>query len=146
MLNAGLQEAQHGFNTAERIISNLRYQDDITLMAKSKEELKSILINLKEDSRKAGLRLNIQKTNIMASSPIASWQIDAETMEAVTDFIFLSSKITVDSDCSHEIKMFAPWKKSYDKPKQCSKKQRHDLAEKGPSNQGCGFAYSHVWM
>ena len=86
MLNAGLQEAQHVFNIAGRNISNLRYQDDTTLMAKSEEELKSILINLKEDTRKAGLRLNIQKTNIMVSSPIASWQIDVETMEAVTDY------------------------------------------------------------
>ena len=91
-------------------------------MAESKKELKNLLIKVKEESEKVGLKLNIQKTIIMASSPITSWQIDGETMETVTKFIFLGSKITADGDCSHEIKTLAPWKKSYDKPRQCIKK------------------------
>ena len=92
------------------------------------------------------LKLNIQKTKIMASSPITSWQIDGETMETVTDFILGSSKITADGDCSHEIKTLAPWKKSYDQPRQHIKKQRHYFADKGPSSQGYCFSSSHVWM
>ena len=96
-------------------------------------------MKVKEESEKAGLKLNIQKTKIMASSPITLWQIDEEKMETVTDFIFLGSKITADSDCSHEIKTLAPWKKSYDKPRQCIKKQRYYLANKGPSSQSYGF-------
>ena len=102
--NAGLDEAQAGIKIAGRNINNLRYADDTTLMAESKEELKSLLMKVKEKSEKAGLKLNIQKTKIMASGPITSWQIDGETVEAVRDFIFLSSKITADGDCSHEIK------------------------------------------
>ena len=98
------REAQVGIKIAGRNISNLRYADDTTLMAESEEELKSLLMKVKEESEKAGLKLNIQKTKIMASGPITSWQIDGETMETVTDFIFLSSKITADGDCSHEIK------------------------------------------
>ena len=94
-------------------------------MAKSEEELKSLLMKVKEESEKVCLKLNIQKTKIMASSPITSWWIDGETVETVADFIFLGSKITVDSDCSHEIKTLAPWKKSYDQPRQHIKKQRH---------------------
>ena len=97
-------------------------------------------------SEKAGLKLNIQKAKIMASSPITSWQIDWETMETVTDFIFLGSKITADGDCSHKIKMFAPWKKSYDQPRQHIKKQRHSFANKGLSSQSYGFSRSHVWV
>ena len=104
MLNAGLDEAQAGIKIAGRNINNLRHADDITLMAESEEELKSLLMKVKEKSGKAGLKLNIQKTKIMASSPVTSWQIDGETMEIVTDFIFLGSKITADGDCSHEIK------------------------------------------
>ena len=104
MWNARLDEAQAGINNAGRNINNFRYADDITLMAESEEELKSLLMKMKEESEKAGLKLNIQKTKIMASSPITSWQIDVETMETVTDFIFLGSKITADVDCSHEIK------------------------------------------
>ena len=104
MQNAVLHEAQAGIKIAERNINNLRYADDTTLMAESEEELKSLLMKVKEESEKAGLKVNIQKMNIMASSLITSWQIDGETMEIVTDFIFLGSKITVDSDCSHEIK------------------------------------------
>ena len=99
-------------------------------------------MKMKEENEKAG----IQKTKIMASGPITSWQIDGETMETVTDFIFLDSKSTVDGDCSHEIKTHAPWKKSYDKPRQYVKKQRHHLANKGPYNQSYGFSSSHVWM
>ena len=102
--NAGLDEAQAGIKIAGRSISNLRYADDTTLMAESEEEPKSLLLKVKEESEKAGLKLNIQKTKIMASGPITSWQIDGETMEIVTDFIFLGSKITADGDCSHEIK------------------------------------------
>ena len=104
MRNAGLEEAQAGIKIAKRNINNLRYADDTTLMAERKKELKSLLIKVKEESEKAGLKLNIQKMNIMASSPITSWQIDGETMETVTDFIFLGSKITANGDCSHEIK------------------------------------------
>ena len=104
MRNAGLDEAQAGMRFARRSIRNLRYADDTTLMAESEEELKSLLIKVKEESGNVGLKLNIQKTKIMASGPITSWQIDAETVETMTDFIFLGSKITADSDCSHEIK------------------------------------------
>ena len=104
MRNAGLDEAQAGIKIARRNINNLRYADDTTLMAESKEELKSVLMKVKEESEKAGLKLNIQKTKIMASGPITSWEIDGEKVETVTDFIFLGSKITTDGDCSHEIK------------------------------------------
>ena len=104
MWNAGLDEAQAGIKFAGKNTNNLRYADDTTLMAESEEELKSLLMKVKEESEKAGLKLSIQKTKIMASGPITSWQIDGETMETVTDFIFLGSKITVDDDCSHEIK------------------------------------------
>ena len=104
MRNAGLDEAQAGIKIARRNINNLRNADDTTLMAESEEELKSLLMKVKEESEKAGLKVNIQKAKIMASSPITSWQIDGETMEAVTDFVFLGSKITADGDCSHEIK------------------------------------------
>ena len=98
-------------------INNLRYADDTTLMAETEEELKSILMKVKEESEKVGLKLNIQKTKIMTSGSITSWQIDGETMETVTDFILGGSKITADGDCSHEIKTLAPWKKSYDQPR-----------------------------
>ena len=101
---AGLDEAQAGIKIAGRNINNLRYADDTTLMAESEEELKSLLMKVKEDSDRVGLKLNIQKTKIMASCPITSWQIGGETMETVTDFIFGGSKITADGDCSHEIK------------------------------------------
>ena len=104
MRNAGLDEAQAGIKIARRNINNLRYADDTTLMENSIEELKSFLMKVKEESGKAGLKLNIQKTKIMASSPITSRQLDRETMETVRNFIFLGSKITVDGDCSHEIK------------------------------------------
>ena len=115
--NAGLDETQAEIKIAGRNTSNVRYADDTTLTAESKEELMSLLMKVKEESEKVGLKLNIQKTRIMASSPIVSWQRDAETMKTVTHFIFLGSKITAGGDCSHEIKMLAPWKKSYDKPR-----------------------------
>ena len=114
MRNAGMDEAQVGITIAGRNINNLRYADDTTLMAESEEELKSLLMKVKVESEKVGLKLNIQKTKIMASGPITSWQIDGET---VIDFIFLGSKITADGDCSHEIKRQASWKKSYDQPR-----------------------------
>ena len=104
MRNAGLDEAQAGIKIARRNTNDLRYADDATLMTESEEELKSFLMKVKEESEKVGLKLNIQKTKIMASSPITSWQIDGETMETVMDFIILSSKITADGDSSHEIK------------------------------------------
>ena len=104
MKNAGLDEAQAGIKIARRNINNLRYADDITLMAESKEELKSLLMKVKEEKEKVGLKLNIQKTKIMASGPITSWQIDGETVETVSDFIFWGSRITADGDCSYEIK------------------------------------------
>ena len=104
MRNAGLEEAQAGIKIAGRNINNLRYADDTTLMAESEEELKSLLMKMKEESKKVGLKLNVHKTKIMASGPITSWEIDGETVETVVEFIFLGSKITADGDCSHEMK------------------------------------------
>ena len=117
MRNAGLEEALAEIKIARRNINNLRYAYDTNLMAESEEELKSFLMKVKEENEKTGLKLNIQKTKIMASCPITSWQIDGETVETMADFIFLGSKITADGDCSHEIKMLAPRKKSYDQPR-----------------------------
>ena len=114
-------------------------------MAESKEELKSLWMKVKEESEKTGLKLNIQKTKIMASGPITSWQIDGATMETVRDFILGGSKITADGDCSHEIKN-APWKKSYDQPRQHIKKQRHYFVNKGLYSQSYGFSSGHVQM
>ena len=128
MRNAGLEEAQAVIKIAGRNTSNLRYADDTTLMAESEEELKSLFMKVKEESEKVGLKLNIQKTKIMSSGPITSWQIDGETVETVADFLFLGSKITADGDCSHKIKMLAPWKESYDQPRQNIEKQRHYFA------------------
>ena len=119
MQNAGMDEAQTGIKITRRNINNLRYADDTTLMAESEEELKSLLMKVKEDSEKVGLKLNIQKTKIMASGPITSWQIDWETMEIVADFILGGSKITADGDCSCEIKTLAPWKENFDQPRLC---------------------------
>ena len=104
MRNTGLEETQAGIKTAGRNINNLRYADDTTFMVESEEELKSLLMKVKEESEKGGLKLNIQKTKIMASGSITSWEIDVETVETVSDFVFLGSKITADGDCSHEIK------------------------------------------
>ena len=116
-------ESQAGIKISGRNVKNLRYADDTTLMAESEEELKGLLMKVKEESGKVGLKLNIQKTKTLASSPITSWQIDGQTVETVTDFIFLGSKITADGDCSHEIK-------SYGKPRQNIKKQRHYFVER----------------
>ena len=127
--NAGLDEAQAEIKIAGRSINNLRYEDNTTLMAESKEELNSLLMKVKEESEKVGLKLSIQKTKIMASSPITPWQIDGETIETVTDFLGLGSKITADGDCSHEIQnILSPWKKIYDQPRQHIQKQRHYFA------------------
>ena len=117
MRNAGLEETQAGIKIARRNIDNLRYADDTMLVAESEEELKSHLIKVKKESEKVGLKLNIQKTKIMASDPINSWQTDGETVETVAEFIFLASKITADGDCSHEIKDTYSWKESYDQPR-----------------------------
>ena len=121
--NARLDEAKAGIKISGRNINNLRYADDTILTAESKEEVKSLLRKVKAESEKAGLHLNIQNTKTMASGPITSWQMNGKTMETVTDFIFLGSKITADGDCSHEIKKtLAPWKKNYDTPRQHIKK------------------------
>ena len=114
MRNTGLEEAQAGIKIAGRNINNLRYADDTTLMAESKEELKSLLMKVKEESEKVGLKFKIWKTKIMASGTITLWQIGGETVEIVADFIFEGYKITADNDCSHEIKMLIPWKESDD--------------------------------
>ena len=146
MRNAGLAKAQVGIKISGRNIHNLIYADDTTLMAESEEELKSPLMKVKEESKKADLKVNIQKTKIMASGPITSWQIEGEAMETMTDFLFSGSKITADGDCSHEIKTLAPWKQSYDQPRLHIKKQRCYFAHKGPSSQSYDFSSSHVWM
>ena len=144
---AGLEEAQAGIKIAGRYINNLRYADDTTLMAESEQDPKSLLMKVKEESEKVGLKLNIQKTKIMASGPITSWEIDGEIGETVSDFIWGGSKITADGNCSHEInKTLTPWKGSYDQPRQHIKKQRHYFANKGPSDQGYGFCSGHIWM
>ena len=144
MQNASLDEAQTGIKIAGRNVNNLRYTDDTTRMAESKE-LKSLLMKLKEDSEKVGLKLNIQKTKIMASSPFTSWQIDGETVETVSDFIFLGSKITADGDCSHEIKRrLLLERKSHDQPGKHIKKQRYYFDGKGLYSQSCGFPSSLV--
>ena len=144
MRNAGLEEAQDGIKIAKRNINNLRYADDTTLMAESEEELKSLLMKVKEESEKVGLKLNIQKTKIMASGPITSWQIDGET---VADFIFGGSKITADGDCSHEIKrLLLLGRKVMTNLDSILKSQRHYFANKDPASQGYGFSSSHVCM
>ena len=143
MRNAGLEEAQAGIKIAGRNINNLRYADDTTLMAESEEELKSLLMKVKVESEKVVLKLSIQKTKIVASGPITSWQIDGET---VRDLILGGSKISADGDCDHEIKTSAPWKKRYDEPRQHITKQRHYFANKGPSSQSYSFSSSHLWV
>ena len=136
MRNAGLDEAQAGIKIAGRNINNLRYADDTIPMAEREEELKSLLMKVKEESEEVGLKLNIQKTKIMASGPITSWQTDGETMGTVTDFIFLVFKITADGDCSHEIKRrLLLGRKVMTNIRQYIKKQRHYFADKGPSRQ-----------
>ena len=144
MRNAGLDEAQAGIKIAGRNINKLRYAGDTTLMAESEEELKSLLMKVKEESEKVGLNLNIQKTKIMASGPITSWEIDGETMEMVSDFTFWGSKITADGDCSHEIKKHLLLGRKV-MTNLCSiLKSRHYFANKGPSSQGYGFSSGHV--
>ena len=145
MWNARQDESQAGIKTAGWNINNLRYADDTTLMEESEEELKSLLMKVKEKSEKAGLKLNIPKIKIMASSPITSWQIDGKTMETIRDCIFLGSKITADGDCSHEIKRrFLFGRKATDKSRQYIKKQRHYFANKGLYSQSYGFSSSHI--
>ena len=146
MQYARLDEAQTGIKIAGRHINNLRYADDTTLMAES-EELKSLLMKVKKESEKVGLKLNIQKTKIMASGPITSWQIDGETMETVSDFIFGGSTITAGGDCSHEIKRhLLLGKKVMTNLDKHIQKQRHYSVNKCPSCQSYGFSSSHVWM
>ena len=140
MRNPGLEEAQDGIKIAGRNINNLRYADDTTPMSESEEELKSFLMKMKVENEQVGLKLNIQKMKIMASSPISSWQIDGKTMETVTDFLFLGSKITVDGDCSHEIKKhFLLRRKAMANLGSVLKKQRHYLAYKSPYSQSYDF-------
>ena len=145
MQNAEMDEPQAGLKMVGRNINNLRYTADTTLMAESKEEVKSLLIRVKEDSDKAGLKLNIQKTKIMTSSHITSWQIDGEKVETVVDSIFLGSRTTVDSDCLHKIKrcLFLGRKVMTNL---CIKKQRHHFADRSPYSQSCGFSSSYAWM
>ena len=143
MQNSRLDEAQVGIRIARRNISNLRYADYTTLM--EERELKSLLMKVKKESGKVGLKLNIQKTKIMESSPITSWQIDGETMETVTDFIFWGFKITVDGDCSHKIKRrLLLGRKAMTNLDSILKKQRHHFADKGPYSQSFDFSGSHV--
>ena len=146
MRNVGLDEAQAGTKFARRSINNLRHADDTTLMAEREEELKNLLRKVKEESKKVGLKLNIQKTKIMASGPITSWQIDGETMETVTDFIFWAPKSLQMVMAAMKLKDTCSWKESYDQPRQHIKKQRHHFAHKGPSGQSYGISISHVWM
>ena len=147
MRNSGLDEAQAEIKIAGRNINNLRYADDTTLMAESEEELKSLLMKVKEESEKVGLKLNIQKTKIMASGPITSWQINGDTVQTVADFILGG----LQNHCRWWLqpwneKTLTPWKESYDQPRQHIKKQRCYFAIKGPSSQGYSFSSSHVWM
>ena len=146
MQNAGLDEAQAGIKVAGGNINNLGYADDTTLMAENKQELKSLLMKMKVESEKAGFKLNIQKMKIMASGSITLWQIDGETMGTVRDFNFLGSKITVDGDCSHEIKRHLLLGRKAMTNLDSILKSRHYFADKGLSSQSYGFSSSHVWM
>ena len=139
MWNVGLDEAQVRIKIARRNINNLRYADDTTLMEESEEELRSLMMNVKEDSEKFGLKFNIQETKIMLFSPITSWQIDGKAMETVTDFIFLGSISWRWWLQPWNEKTLAPWKNGYDQPRQHIKKQRHYFVNKGPSSQSYGF-------
>ena len=145
MRNAGLEEAQAGIKIAGRNINNLRCADDTTLTAESEEELKSLLMKVKEESEKVGLKLNIQKTKIVASGPITSWEIDGETVETVADFIFLGSKIRADGDCSHEIKRpLLLGKKVITNLDSILKSRDITLPTKVRLSQGYGFSCGHV--
>ena len=148
MRNAGLEEAQAGIKIDKRNVNNLRYADDPTLMAPCEEELKSILIKVKEETEKAGLKLTIQRMKIMAFESITSWQINGETMETVTDFICLGSKITADGDCSHEIKrnVLHGRKAMTNLDSILKSRDIHYFADKGLSSQSYDFSSSHVWM
>ena len=146
MRNAGLEETQAGIKIAGRNINNLRYADDTTLMAESEEELKSLLMKLKEESEKVGLKLNIQKMKIMASSLITSWQIDGETVETVTEFIFLCSKITADGDCSHEIKRCLLLERKVMTNLNGILKSRDITLPTKVNLVKAGFSSGHVWM
>ena len=142
---AGLDEAQARIKTAVRNINNLRYADGPTIMADSEEEQNSLSMKVKEESEKLGLKLSIQKTKIMASSPITSWQIDGETVETVADFTFLGSKIPADGDCSHEIKRCMLLERKVTTNLDSTLNSR-DFVDKGPSSQRYGFSSRHVWM
>ena len=146
MRNAGLQEAQAGIKIAGRNINNLRYADDTTLMTEREEELKSLLVKVKEKSEKSGLKLNIQKLKIMASGTIISWQIHGETMETVTNFIFLGSKINADVNCSHDIKRRLLLGRKAMTNLDSMLQSQHYFANKYPSSQSYGFSSSHVLM
>ena len=147
MRNAGLEETQAGIKIAGRNINNLRYADDTTLMAGSEEELKSLLMKVKEESEKVGLKLNIQKTKIMASSPITSWEIDGETVETVANFIFWGSKITVDGDFSHEIKRHLLFgRKAMTHQDSILKSRDITLPSKVHLVKAMVYSSSHVWM
>ena len=141
MRNTGLDETQAGLKIVGRNINNLRYADDTTLMAENKEELKSLLMKVKEENEKAGLKVNIQKTKIMASGSITSWPTDGEIVESVTDFIFLGSKSLEMVTAAMKLKDTCSLKKSYD-----HKKQRHHFSDKDSSSQSYGFSSSHVWI
>ena len=148
MRNAGLKEAQAGIKIAGRNINNLRYADDTILMAENEEELKSLLMKVKAESEKVGLKLNIQKTKIMASHTITSWQIGGKTVDTVADgfFFFLSFKVIADGDCSHEIKRLLLIGRKVMTNLDSILKSSHYFANKGLSCQGYGFSSSHVWM
>ena len=146
MRYAGLKEAQAGIKIAGRNINNLRYANDTTLMAESEQYLKSLLMKVKKESEKVGLKVNIQKTKIMPSGPINSWEIDGEIVETVSDFIFLGSKITADGDCSHEIQRRLLFGRKVMTNLDNIFKSRHYFANKGPSSQGYGFSSGHIWM
>ena len=146
MRNAGLDEAQAGIKIAGRNINNLRYADDTSLMAKSEEELKSFLMKVKEERGKVGLKLNTQKAKHMASGPITSWQIDGKQWKPWQTSFFWAPKSLQMMTAAMKLKVFAPWKKSYDQTRQHIEKQRCYFANKGPSSKGCGFPSGHVWM
>ena len=146
MRNAVLDEAQTGIKIAGRNIHNLRYANDTTLKAESEKELKRLLMKVKEDSEKTGLKINIQKTKIMASGPITSWQIEGQKVETVTDFIFLGSKITADGDHSHKIKRCLLFGRKAMANLDCIKMQKHHFADKGLHSQRYGFSSSHIQM
>ena len=145
MRSAGLDEAQAGVKISGRNTNNLRYADDTTLMIETEEKLKSLLMTVKEESEKIGLKLNIQKKKIMASGPLTSWQTDGETVDTVAEFTFVGSKITADGDCSHKIKRHLLLeRKVMTNIRQHIKKQRHYFANKGPSSQGYVLSSNHV--